>query len=129
MATLWTSRETIKDLLRHLKGDVEHPYTMLYDRTAIDERVKRHRDGEPVRDFTVVHTLLSYERNAYLRLKVPLPTASRTPAFSGPWGGSETRPRAFRQHAPHASPSPRQHESCLFSLLVAPRHARSLLTS
>ncbi|MEW6745554.1 MAG: hypothetical protein AB1486_22605 [Planctomycetota bacterium] len=53
-----------------------------------------------------------------------VPTASRTPAFSGPWGGSWTRPRACRQHAPHASPSPRQHETCLFFLVASRARGR-----
>ena len=32
--------------------------------------MRRHRDGQPPSDFTVVYHLLSYERNADIRLKV-----------------------------------------------------------
>ena len=40
---------------------------MLYDLTAIDERVRTHRDGQPASDFTVVYHLLSFERNEDVR--------------------------------------------------------------
>ena len=45
---------------------------MLYDLTAIDERVRVHRPGQPESAFTVVYHLLSYGRNADIRVKVPL---------------------------------------------------------
>ena len=45
---------------------------MLYDLTAIDERVRRHRDGQPPGDFTVVYHLLSIGRNEDIRVKVAL---------------------------------------------------------
>ena len=70
--TLWVSREHVRAVLRYLKGDAERPYRMLYDLTAIDERARFHRQGQPPSDFTVVYHLLSYERNEDLRIKVPL---------------------------------------------------------
>ncbi|HJT88401.1 MAG TPA: NADH-quinone oxidoreductase subunit C/D [Bryobacteraceae bacterium] len=70
--TLWADRELIPVLLAHLKTGVAQPYEMLYDLTAIDERVRTHRDGAPPSDFTVVYHLFSFERNAYLRIKSPL---------------------------------------------------------
>ena len=45
---------------------------MLYDLTAIDERMRVHREGQPASDFTVVYHLLSFSRNEYIRIKVPL---------------------------------------------------------
>ena len=45
---------------------------MLYDLTAIDERTRIHREGQPPSDFTVVYHLLSVERNEDVRIKVPL---------------------------------------------------------
>ena len=45
---------------------------MLYDLTAIDERMRVHREGQPASDFTVVYHLLSFDRNEYIRIKVPL---------------------------------------------------------
>jgi len=70
--TVWLARDRVGDVMRHLKTGVEQPYAMLYDLTAIDERMRKHREGEPASDFTVVYHLLSFERNAYLRLKVAL---------------------------------------------------------
>lgn len=71
--TLWVSREQVRDVLRHLKTDVPQPYRTLYDLTAIDERVRANQNnGRPSSDFTIVYHLLSYERNADVRLKVPL---------------------------------------------------------
>ncbi len=70
--TLWVSREKIHDALQYLKNDVNRPYKMLYDLTAVDERERVNRDGQPARDFTVVYHLFSFDRNEYLRLKVAL---------------------------------------------------------
>jgi NADH-quinone oxidoreductase subunit C/D len=70
--TFWTSREKIHDQLRYLRGEIVRPYKMLYDLSAIDERMRTHRDGQPASDFTVVYHLLSLDRNEFLRVKVPL---------------------------------------------------------
>jgi NADH-quinone oxidoreductase subunit C/D len=70
--TLWAPRDLAPDLLRHLKGGVDRPYRMLYDLTAIDERTRSHRQGQPDSDFTVVYHLLSFERNEDARIKVAL---------------------------------------------------------
>jgi NADH-quinone oxidoreductase subunit C/D len=45
---------------------------MLYDVTAIDERPRLNKQNQPESDFTLLYTLLSFERNEFLRLKVPL---------------------------------------------------------
>ena len=70
--TFWVKKEQAHGFLRHLKYDVDRPYKMLYDLTAIDERMRTHRDGQPPSDFTVVYHLLSFDRNEYVRIKVPL---------------------------------------------------------
>jgi NADH-quinone oxidoreductase subunit C/D len=70
--TLWVSRDKARDVLRHLQSGVERPYRTLYDLTAIDERSRSHRIGQPQSDFTVVYHLLSYDRNDDIRIKVPL---------------------------------------------------------
>ncbi len=36
--TYWVSKDRIVDILRYFKQEVERPYRMLYDLTAIDER-------------------------------------------------------------------------------------------
>lgn len=73
--TVWVPPESVPDVLGFLKGGVAAPYRMLFDLTAVDERVRRGRDGAPASDFTVVYHLFSYERNAYLRVKAALPEA------------------------------------------------------
>lgn len=70
--TLWVSKDKIKDVLSYLKHDAIKPYKMLYDLSAIDERERSNRQGQPDSDFTVVYQLLSFERNADVRLKVAL---------------------------------------------------------
>jgi NADH-quinone oxidoreductase subunit C/D len=72
LPTFWVSRDHVRDVLRYLKTAVERPYRMLYDLTAIDERVRAHRPDQPDSDFTAVYHLLSYERNADIRIKVAL---------------------------------------------------------
>jgi len=70
--TLWVDRDRSNDILRHLKTGVDLPYAMLYDLTAIDERVRNQRQDQTNSDFTIVYHLLSYERNEDIRIKVPL---------------------------------------------------------
>jgi len=70
--TVWVKKEHVHGLLTHLKYEVEQPYKMLYDLTAIDERMRTHREGQPPSDFTVVYHLLSFDRNEYVRIKVAL---------------------------------------------------------
>jgi NADH-quinone oxidoreductase subunit C/D len=70
--TFWVTKEKIHGLLRYLKNEIPQPYRMLYDLSAIDEREKKYREGQPDSDFTVVYHLLSFDRNQYVRVKVPL---------------------------------------------------------
>lgn len=70
--TAWVKRDDAPAILLYLKTEVDRPYRMLFDLTAIDERERQNRTGQPRSDFTVVYHLLSYERNEDVRLKVPL---------------------------------------------------------
>jgi NADH-quinone oxidoreductase subunit C/D len=70
--TLWIERDDLHDVLRYLKKEIDPPFRCLYDLTAIDERIRKHRRGQPDSDFTVVYHLLSYKRNADVRLKIAL---------------------------------------------------------
>jgi len=72
MPTLWVDQSRLGDVLRYLKNTVSRPFKMLYDLTAVDERLRKNRFGLPAADFTVVYQLLSIERNADIRLKVAL---------------------------------------------------------
>ncbi|WP_288992587.1 NADH-quinone oxidoreductase subunit C, partial [uncultured Marinobacter sp.] len=62
MPVFWVSRESIVDVLAHLKQQ-RAPFSMLYDLSAVDERLRGHRNGLPEADFTVFYHLLSVERN------------------------------------------------------------------
>jgi NADH-quinone oxidoreductase subunit C/D len=71
LTTVWIPGEKNGEVLRFLKEEVEKPYRMLYDLTAVDERNRRNRPaGEG--DFTVIYHLLSFDRNEDIRLKVAL---------------------------------------------------------
>ncbi len=72
MPTCWVPADRLHDALRYLKHEIARPYRMLFDLTAIDERLRKHREGLPAADFTVVYQLLSLERNADVRIKVAL---------------------------------------------------------
>jgi NADH-quinone oxidoreductase subunit C/D len=70
--TAWIDRTQVRPVLGWLKSEVERPYRMLFDLTAIDERVRAHREGQPPARFTVVYRLISFDRNSDVRLKVAL---------------------------------------------------------
>jgi len=84
--TLWVHRDHIVGMLRHLKTEVRDPYRLLYDLSAIDERDREHRNGQPQSQFTVFYHLISLERNSDIRLKVPLNEESlELPSITGLW--------------------------------------------
>ncbi len=84
--TLWTTADRVQELLRHLKAGIDRPYRMLYDLTAIDERVRSNRQDQPPSDFTVVYHLLSLDRNSDIRIKVPLSgDRPSIPSATGIW--------------------------------------------
>ena len=70
--TVWVPGDRITEVLTYLKTETGKSYRMLFDLTAIDERVRSHRQGQPESDFTVLYHLLSYERNEDIRIKVAL---------------------------------------------------------
>jgi NADH-quinone oxidoreductase subunit C/D len=70
--TLWLNPTSAKDILRFLKTEIDKPYNMLYDLSAIDERKRNKREGQPASDFTIVYHLTSLERNNDVRLKIAL---------------------------------------------------------
>ena len=70
--TIWVGGDHLHAVLRFLKSEVARPYRMLFDLTAVDERLRKHREGLPPSDFTLVYHLLSIERNADVRVKVAL---------------------------------------------------------
>jgi NADH-quinone oxidoreductase subunit C/D len=84
--TIWVDRIKLTDLLFFLKKDIPYPFRMLYDLTAIDERTRVNRPGQPASDFTVVCHLTSFERNSDLRVKVALRNGDlNIPSITGIW--------------------------------------------
>jgi NADH-quinone oxidoreductase subunit C/D len=72
--TLWLKKENFVGVLTYLKNTITHPFVMLFDLSAIDERnrVKPKSNGVMAPDFTMVYHLFSFERNHFVRLKVAL---------------------------------------------------------
>jgi len=70
--TLWVEKNRIVEVLKYLKNQIDPPFRLLYDISAIDERSRKHKDGQPDSDFTVFYQLLSFERNQFIRLKIAL---------------------------------------------------------
>src|SRR5690606_22406587 len=71
LPVLWVSRERLIETLRTLR-DLPRPYVMLYDLSAVDERLRTARQGLPEADFTVFYHLMSIERNSDVMIKVAL---------------------------------------------------------
>ncbi len=88
--TFWAAAAHALEILRWLKQEADPPYRMLYDLSAIDERARAHREGQPASDLTVVYHLYSFDRNDYLRVKVALPAARpRLPTATGIWPAAD----------------------------------------
>lgn len=71
MPVIWVKREKILEVIGFLK-QLPRPYVMLFDLSAIDERIRTKRQGLPESDFTVFYQLMSLERNSDVMLKVAL---------------------------------------------------------
>ncbi len=84
--TYWIHPHSVTDVLGIAKRKIKSPYVMLYDLTAVDERERTHRAGQPQSDFTLVYHLYSFEQNRFVRIKTPLlgenPSA---PSITGLW--------------------------------------------
>ncbi|WP_445357674.1 NADH-quinone oxidoreductase subunit C/D [Microbulbifer sp. ANSA002] len=76
MPTLWVDAQSLIPILQFLKVDISRPFAMLYDLSAIDERLRVNRgegpEKQPASDFTLVYQLLSFTRNLFIRIKVAL---------------------------------------------------------
>src|SRR6478672_2041452 len=69
--TIWISANSIKPAIQYLKS-LNLPFNLLYDLCGVDERDRMKKDGLPIKDFTVVYHLFSFQRNDFIRLKVAL---------------------------------------------------------
>ncbi|MCY3640227.1 MAG: NADH-quinone oxidoreductase subunit C, partial [Gammaproteobacteria bacterium] len=79
---LWVPRNRLLEVMGGLKDD----YPLLFDLSAVDERVRSNRDGLPDADFTVFYHLISLERNSDVRIKVALSEGdSSLPSLTSVW--------------------------------------------
>ncbi len=86
MANLWVPKNRLLDVLRHLKAGIERPFPLLFDVSAIDERLREHRADQPPSDFTVFYHLISLEPNDDIRIKVALDEADLSvPSVTPVW--------------------------------------------
>ncbi|WP_444904037.1 NADH-quinone oxidoreductase subunit C/D [Microbulbifer sp. CnH-101-E] len=90
MPTLWVDAQSLIPLLQFLKVDISRPFVMLYDLSAIDERLRVNRgegpEKQPASDFTLVYQLLSFTRNLFIRIKVALDESKLSvPSIDGIW--------------------------------------------
>ena len=69
--TLWVDKSQVVDVMRHLKE--EEDFELLFDLSAIDERTRQFRDGQPDSDFTVFYHLMSLRHDSDIRIKAALP--------------------------------------------------------
>jgi NADH-quinone oxidoreductase subunit C/D len=87
--TLWIPLDKLKEVLFYLKKEIQQPFPLLYDLTAIDERTRKKDRDYPSSYFTLVYHLFSFQRNAFIRLKVALrdeyPTA---PSIANLWANA-----------------------------------------
>ena len=72
ITTVWVPKERIKPVMRYLKNDAPERFELMFDLSAIDERVREHRDGQPASDFTVFYHLISVSGDDDVRIKVAL---------------------------------------------------------
>jgi NADH-quinone oxidoreductase subunit C/D len=84
--TIWVVKNNLISILKYLKTEIVLPFGMLYDLTAIDERTRKNRNGQPESDFTVVYHLTSFERNTNIRIKVALNSKELSlPSITSVW--------------------------------------------
>ncbi len=84
--TFWISAGQVPTILRFLKSEASPRFPMLYDLTAIDERVRQDHGDSPSDAFTVVYHLFALEGARELRLKVALPEdVPSVPTATGIW--------------------------------------------
>ncbi len=72
IVSLWLRLDRLKEVLQYLKNEIPRPYKLLYDLTAIDERSRKKDPDYPAGKFSLVYHVFSFERKAFIRLKVAL---------------------------------------------------------
>ena len=87
--TLWLPLDKLKEVLYYLKREIEQPFPLLYDLTAIDERTRQRNNGHSAYFFTLVYHLFSFERNSFIRIKLSLKEDYATaPSITSLWANA-----------------------------------------
>ena len=89
--TAWVPADRALQVLRYLGREAAEPFAMLYDLGGMDERERAAPRGPARRPrSSVYYHLVSYERNADVRLKVALPgEAPEVPSVAGVWPAAD----------------------------------------
>ena len=86
----WAPPESIPAVLGYLKNDARRTYATLYDLAAVDERLRRHRPGQPAADFSLTYHLLSLAHNRELCVKTALSgERPRAESVTGVWPAAD----------------------------------------
>ena len=84
--TIWVQRQNLLTLLTYFRDKASPRFEMLFDITAIDERMRVNRPGQPESEFSVVYHLMSFSGNRDFRIKVPLMDVDlNVPTIVGLW--------------------------------------------
>ena len=84
--TIWVQRQNLLALLTYFRDKASPRFEMLFDITAIDERMRVNRQGQPESEFSVVYHLMSFSGNRDFRIKVPLMDVDlNVPTIVGLW--------------------------------------------
>ena len=70
--TAWVPASRLLEVMGYLKADPAQDHALLFDLSAIDERLRAHRDGQPPADFSVFYHLMSLTHDRDVRIKVAL---------------------------------------------------------
>ena len=103
------------EVLGYLGREAAEPFAMLYDLGGVDERERLHREGMPDAAFSVFYHLVSYGRNADVRLKVALPADEpQVDSVTGVWPAADWYERELWDMfgvdvAGHPAPPPPPH--------------------
>ena len=89
--TLWVAPDDLLKVCEFLRFELPDPFDCLFDLTAIDESLRKHRFIANTENLTVVYLLRSFARNLDTRLKVAVPhsddddAASAVPSVTAIW--------------------------------------------
>ncbi|MCE2425232.1 MAG: NADH-quinone oxidoreductase subunit C, partial [Pseudomonadales bacterium] len=70
--TVWVPKKHVRQVIRYLKYDAPARFELMFDLSAIDERARQNRDGQPASEFTVFYHLMSLSSDDDVRIKVAL---------------------------------------------------------